>query len=113
MSKWSVKRNKLFLVKLRLSGEPVPHVQTFPSYWQQPLLNQWKENDCKKYFTTNLHESMGSGWDQTHDPKISKIKLTTNCHTRPGYINAMFGVHSNGLCNKIMLKWAVSQITDK
>ena len=32
-------------------------------------LNQQKEeNDSRKYFMINLHESMGPGLDQTHNP---------------------------------------------
>ena len=27
----------------------------------------------RKYFMINLHESMGPGWDQTHDPLIDLI----------------------------------------
>ena len=33
------------------------------------FLNQWKEeNECRKYFMINLHESMGMGRDRTHNP---------------------------------------------
>ena len=39
--------------------------------WQQPFLNQQKEeNDHKNYFMINLHQSMGPGRDQTRDPWI-------------------------------------------
>ena len=40
----------------------------------QPFLNQRKEeNDNRKYFISNLHKSMRTGWDQIHDPQISNM----------------------------------------
>ena len=58
----------------------------FAYKWQQPFLNQRKEqNDCRNYFTITLHESMGRDRDQTRDPG-SAGKLATDCATCPGFL---------------------------
>ena len=42
------------------------HEHTFACNWQQPFLNQQKEeNDCRNYFMINLHKRMGLGRNQT------------------------------------------------
>ena len=39
--------------------------------WQQPFLNQQKEEiDCRNYFILSLHEIMEPGQEQTHSPWI-------------------------------------------
>ena len=61
------------------------------------FLNQWKdENDRRKYFTINLHESMGPGLAgiKLMAPK-SVIELTTNCPTGPGSHLSNQNLHSN------------------
>ena len=50
-----------------------------------------KENDIRNYFMINLHESMGPGWDRTHDPSIcSQTRICSQTHYRLPYM-AWFG----------------------
>ena len=52
----------------------------FPCNWQQPFLNQQKEeNDRRNYFMISLHESMGPGWDQTLDLWICSPMISISC----------------------------------
>ena len=54
------------------------HILLFVTDCQLPFFNQRKnENDHRKYFTINLHKSMGPDRDLTHDPCITM---------RPGYL---------------------------
>ena len=69
MSRWSgsVQLNHTF--SLASLAKPLP------SNWQQPFLNQQKEeNDHRNYFMIKLHKSMGPGGDQTHVPWICSCR---------------------------------------
>ena len=68
MSRRSVNIIKLFLGKRTLSSLRVLNAHTLACAQQHPLLNQWKEeNDHRKYFMINSHETWG--W--------TEIELTT------------------------------------
>ena len=59
MSRWSVNLTALFWGRLRLGSTLCTR---FACNWQYPFLNHWKkENDDRKYFMTNLHQSIGPG----------------------------------------------------
>ena len=56
--------------KLRKS-EKMRGLPSIPLLLYNKLINSInKENDHRNYFKTQLHESMGPDWDQTHDPWI-------------------------------------------
>ena len=71
ISRCSVNQATLFLGKLRLSSKPVLCAHTLAYNWQPFMYQQKKGYDRRKYFTINLHKSMGPVWDQTYDPWIS------------------------------------------
>ena len=59
MSRWSVNLTALFWGRLRLGSTLCTR---FACNWQYPFLNHWKkENDDRKYFMINLHQSIGPG----------------------------------------------------
>ena len=84
---WSVHLTTLFPGQAWLSVWPVLSANTLACTWQQPFLNQWKEeNDCRNHFMFNLHESMERGWNRTRDPWICRGPAH-----RPGLINVYTG----------------------